>query len=132
MKKIEHYKGVAYGDCELSPGHFYRIKELDGGGFQFVRFVKREGPGYPGNVGHSPGINLQKVFKMCTARLAYLNGQIPCAENVLIQFLLRLSMWLLEFRTARRRGYLYLHTPRYAMDSPLCETCGHTDCKESH
>ena len=87
---------------EVDPGHIYGCHQLDGRGYQLIRFVKREGPGYPGNVGKYSGTNIQELLRAIIARLKYLQRQGPHFANVLVIAALRLSLNLLEYRAARR------------------------------
>jgi hypothetical protein len=41
----------------IDPGHDYILSVYDGEGEQRLTFMKREGPGFPGNIGHYPGTN---------------------------------------------------------------------------
>jgi hypothetical protein len=45
----------------IDPGHYYELNVLDGDLPlpAYLRFVKREGPGYPGNKDHYPGTTCQ-------------------------------------------------------------------------
>lgn len=113
----------------LDPGHCYQLLCLDGDYEQILQFVKREGPGYPGNVGTSAGTNLQSVLRACIDRVRYLQQQIPCAENVVIDDLLTRAVHLLEERAAVRHGRSYPHSDIFACSAPLCPQCGHTDCE---
>lgn len=110
------------------PGHLYQLLCLDGNEPELLRFVKREGPSYPGNVGSYPGANLQSVLRACIDRANYLQGQHWCVENMLLIAALRLAIWLLEFRAARRHGRWYPHGLRFASEAKMCGMCGHTEC----
>lgn len=119
----------------LDPGHRYLLKSLDGWQpHRMLQFVKRCDPEhperYPGNVDAYPGATLQDVLRACLERTRYLQRQIWCLENLGILAGLKLGVWLLEFRAARRRGYLYLHGPKFAETSPMCPQGGHTDCRK--
>jgi hypothetical protein len=65
----------------LEAGHKYELLSLDGGEPQILTFVKREGEGYPGNVGHHPGTTLQEVLRAEIDRGMYV-GKLLNAENV--------------------------------------------------
>ena len=86
------------------PGHWYKLRSLDGGESQDLIFVKREGLGYPGNIGHHPGTILQEVWRASIERLKYVDAQIshPCNERAIA--CLRYALELLEKRAAERHG----------------------------
>lgn len=117
----------------LDPGHEYELVTLDGEGQQYLTFVKRcdlERPWrFPGNYNAHPGTTLQSVIRCLLERFGYLQGQIWAPENWVAVRLLRMVLWLLEFRAARRHGRFYLHSPRFAERAPMCPTCGHTQCE---
>lgn len=117
----------------LDPGHCYKLPSLDGDYVQKLRFVKRcdlERPWrYPGNIDRYPGATLQFVIRALLERVAYLQGQIWCPENAIIRQLLRLCLWLLEVRAARRHRRSYWHGLNFAATSAMCPHCGHTDCR---
>ena len=98
----------------IDPGHVYQLDWLDvdpnahldastahalGGwdGTDLV-FVKREGPGYPGNVGRHPGTNMQEVLRALIDRVKYLDNQIPDVRNGRILDHLRLAICWVEQR----------------------------------
>lgn len=119
----------------LDPGHRYQLASLDKKWWHFwkrpitLRFVKREGPGYPGNVGHYPGTNLQEVLRALIDRVYYLDGQISCEENDLILWHLRCSLQGLEDRAARRHGRDLDNFTGWIEFEPTCSLCGHIGCK---
>lgn len=128
---------------ELDPGHLYQLPLFDYDMFgynprqllsdeeQYLQFMKREGPNYPGNTDSYSGTNLQSVLRACRLRLRYLNNQHRCVENYLVLACIAWAIWWLEFRAARRHGRLYWHaTFDYAFTASMCPTCGHTDCRE--
>src|ERR1700721_2807169 len=90
----------------LDPGHQYALKHLDGNLEELLTFVKREGEGYPGNVGSHPGTNIQEVARVLIDRLKYLDTQDhdPCGRNTLAIYNLREVIRLLEDRAAERHG----------------------------
>ena len=59
----------------IDPGHKYELAHLDGNGHEVLTFVKREGDGYPGNIDHHAGTNLQEVFRAALDRVKYLDNQ---------------------------------------------------------
>jgi hypothetical protein len=116
---------------ELDPGHRYLLDILDGPPDEKVvkEYVKREGPNYPGNVGHHSGPTLQENWRADIARLQHVNSQIPCNETLAAISLLRQAMFLLESRAKRTHGQVL---PCVDLDTiehyPTCKTCGHILC----
>lgn len=112
------------------PGHDYVLASLDGAAPQRLTFVKREGPGFPGNVGAHPGTTTQEVLRALIERSEYVNGQIPCAETEAVIGLLQTAVMILETRAARRHD----RTPGAhatlsdAVDGEACPSCGHVGC----
>jgi hypothetical protein len=91
----------------IDPGHTYALRVLDefsasGEVVQPLVFVKREGPGYPGNVGHHSGTTTQEVLRALIDRAKYVNGQIPDERNDDVIALLRDAIEKLEHRAADR------------------------------
>jgi hypothetical protein len=89
---------------------------------------KREGPGYPGNVGSHPGTNIQEVLRVLIDRLKYLNNQIPDNHNSLALSDLREALWFLEHRAAERHGRFLKVWPWEIELEPTCRKCGHIGC----
>jgi hypothetical protein len=113
----------------LDDGHTYLLLHLDGAGAEKLSFVKREGPGYPGNEGHYEGTNIQEVLRALIDRSHYLYDQVPCSETLAVIANLRSALLLLELRAARRHGrHLDLHGEEYIEDLPVCPRCGHIGC----
>jgi hypothetical protein len=115
------------------PGHRYKLLVLDGNEDHELRFVKRIGKKFPGNIGQPyAGTTLQSVLRCLIDRTLYLQGQKWCLENIIILWALKISIWCLEFRAARRHGKFYMHGLEYATTYPMCFVCGHTfcNCKE--
>jgi hypothetical protein len=113
----------------LDEGHRFELASLDGdSAIQVLQFVKREGPGYPGNVGHYPGTTSQEVDRALLSRAVYVNGQIPCWQTRVSIWLRAAIIWLYEHRAARRHGRkapgLYA-----AVYGETCKKCGHAGCK---
>ena len=113
----------------IDPGHSYLLDSLDGEQSNHLVFVKREGPGYPGNVGHHPGTNMQEVLRALIERAEYLYEQIPCTETHECIQLWKRSLWLLEKRAAERHG----REPPMDMKEIVsgeckCPLCGHVGC----
>ena len=88
----------------LDAGHTYLLDSIDGDIQQTLTFVKREGSGYPGNVGHYPGTIVQEVLRACIDRLKYVDNQIPNMANELCLSHLRSAIFNLENRAAQRHG----------------------------
>ena len=124
----------------IEPGHQYALAHLDGNLEELLTFVKREGPGYPGNVGHHPGTNLQEVIRAMIDRVKYVDGQVPCRENKIVIAALRESLQYLEIRAARRHkrpvpaelDELGEHGIGAIEALPVCRHCGHIGCPEGH
>lgn len=118
----------------IDPGHFYRLKCLDepsGNGTALLQFVKREGPGYPGNIGHYPGTTLQEVLRACANRLRYVNAQKPARESEAALGLVTGAIWMLENRAARLHGREPLLNDTVAEFGKCCPQCGHVGCSGS-
>lgn len=117
------------------PGHIYELENLDDTGGKFPKvvlcFVKREGEGYPGNVGHHPGTNLQEVLRALIDRVEYLNSQIYDDSNLLVVNDLRNALWNLESRAALRHGRTLDIGIREIESHPVCTKCGHIGCRGS-
>ena len=112
----------------IDPGHMYEIASYDGGVPQVVTFMKRSGPGYPGNVGSCPGTNCQELFRVLIDRIKYLDRQIPCAENAESLECLRRALHLFESRAAKRHG-IEMEMASTAIETmTTCPTCGHIVC----
>lgn len=120
----------------VDPGHVYRLKILDGddgtydSSHEILTFLKREGEGYPGNVGHHPGTTTQEVLRALIDRAKYVNNQIPDGSNDLVIAHLRDAIWHLEERAARRHGRQF-DISRWGVEIeklPTCEKCNHIGC----
>lgn len=139
----------------IDPGHVYDLRWLDGKPFDlqietghtdlirsygglpdFVQnrliFVKREGDGYPGNVGHHPGTTLQEVLRALIDRVKYLDDQIHDHRNADVIYSLREAIINLEERAAERHGRLreWQRTVVWERieDMPTCPKCLHIGC----
>lgn len=124
----------------IDPGHLYELDMLDVNPTEFpwqqtLQFVKRIGPGYPGNEGKpEAGTNCQEVIRVLIDRVKYLNGQIPSEYNDNILFGLRYALNAFEARAAERHGRNWNVTrAKYAEQHiehwPTCPHCGHIDCE---
>lgn len=109
-------------------GHIYSLQSLDGGDHELLCFVKREGPGFPGNKGSHPGTIIQEVLRAIIDRLHYVNYQIPDRRNKLCVSCLRVVIWLLEDRAAERRGRSLNAAVEDIETVPTCPKCGHIQC----
>jgi hypothetical protein len=114
----------------LDPGHDYVLQSLDGEAPQRLTFVKREGPGFPGNVGSHPGTTTQEVLRALIDRGEYVNRQVPCAETEAASALMKSALLLLETRAARRHDRVFADFPTLdeATTAPGCAKCGHVGC----
>jgi hypothetical protein len=125
----------------IDPGHVYDLDWLDGDpdtrglgpridmAENRLIFVKREGDGYPGNVGHHPGTNMQEVLRALIDRVKYLDRQIPHPRNETVISNLRHSLWCLEQRAAERHGRTWDPTWWEIELQPTCPKCGHIGCR---
>lgn len=113
----------------LDPGHDYLLASLDGEAEQALTFVKRQGPGYPGNQGAHPGTTLQEVLRVLADRVQYVDRQVPAPENAAVLRHLREALVLLEQRAARRHGLELGAQPEAVERVPTCPICGHLACK---
>lgn len=113
---------------EIDPGHVYELTVYDGMGSQALVFVKREGPGYPGNVGSHAGTNCQEVIRALIARVKYLEGQIAHPENGVILGCLREALMAFERRAAERHGRKLPELAWPVEQERPCRTCGHIHC----
>lgn len=120
----------------IDPGHQYLLRELDHAEdpapAQRLTFVKREGEGYPGNVGYYPGTTSQEVLRALIDRGEYVNNQVPCAETQAATELMKAALVLLELRAARRHGR-HIDAPdvEFIVDAKTCEKCNHVGCDGS-
>jgi hypothetical protein len=112
----------------LDPGHAYLLDSYDGGDPQLLSFMKREGEGYPGNLGHHPGTNCQEVIRALIARFQYLDQQVGCIEDRELIDLGRRMLWLLEKRSAERKGLSLGVVLTEIEHIPTCSQCGHITC----
>jgi hypothetical protein len=113
----------------VDPGHVYLLDALDGEQVNRLVFVKREGPGYPGNVGSHPGTTMQEVLRALIERANYVQGQLPCAETAFVIDHLTAAIVMLEVRAARRHGRVLRATAAEVVAGVgKCPTCGHVGC----
>ena len=115
----------------LDPGHRYLLFSLDDKnhfGPHVLQFVKRVGPNYPEN--EPPvwaGTTSQETMRALIDRGAYLNKQIPCWQTSLSNRLLKICVWLYEWRAAKRHGRRIPGIAK-AVYGEFCEKCGHVGC----
>lgn len=132
----------------LDAGHEFMLNNLDGtrGEEQTLYFVKREGAGYPGNVGHHSGTTVQEVLRACISRLDYVNNQISDYETQTATEMLKRAIFKLEARAARKHGRSLatlglIHVPGTNEEMYFtgniaelltCPVCGHIGCTGNH
>lgn len=120
------------------PGHFYYLtvyepdhKPADYN--QTLGFVKRVGPGYPGNEGRAySGTICQEVVRALIDRVKYVNKQDPCPEDSRIIMKAREILYEFEVRAANKNGRAHLlpHLTIWFENGtlefqPPCPICGH-------
>jgi hypothetical protein len=118
----------------LDPGHYFHLNVLDaekGCESATLRFVKREGPGYPGNVGHHGGTTMQEVLRALISRAMYVNGQIQDDNTEEAIYHMTQAIYKLEVRAALRHSRPVDFTPVEAVTGPTCPNCGHIHCHET-
>jgi hypothetical protein len=116
----------------IDPGHIYELRHLDdpvGESFSMLKFVKREGDGYPGNVGHYSGTTTQEVLRALVDRAKYVDNQIHDNANDQVLWHLRMAIWHLEERAARRHGRKWNFKPEQIEDLSVCRKCNHIGCE---
>lgn len=120
----------------IDPGHFYSLKILDRDPMskkeQLLSFVKREGPGYPGNTSHHEGTTTQEVLRALIDRAQYVNNQIPHRANDHAIWHFRNVIYDLEKRAAERHHRLEIFETMFDIDLietyPTCDKCNHIGC----
>lgn len=115
----------------IDPGHQYELAHLDGDGVEVLTFVKREGEGYPGNLGSHPGTNIQESIRVLIDRMRYLDRQVPHPRNSEVIGNLRSALIGLECRAAERhfRTFPCIHSGVEIEAMPVCPKCGHIGCE---
>lgn len=116
----------------IDRGHEYAMRRYDGPGWEYLRFLKREGPGFPGNVGHYSGTNCQEVLRVLIDRVKYLDKQVPCSENAMILSNLRHALLFFEKRAADRHGLRLMYGNGNIEDELTCSQCGHIVCEHEN
>lgn len=122
----------------LDAGHLYELQQLGelkddtdiNGYHNTLRFVKREGEMYPGNVGSYPGTIIQEVLRCCIDRLKYVNNQIPSSNNLIAIEHLRWAIFTLESRAAIRHGAQVPVVLQKDLENILTEENGHWKFQE--
>jgi hypothetical protein len=112
----------------VDPGHEYLLDILDGtlaDNKESLIFVKREGPGFPGNIGHHPGTNMQEVLRVLIDRLRYVNNQIHDNRNIITIKHLQEAIYQLECRAAARHHRVINFEQDGIELLPTCPKCGH-------
>lgn len=112
----------------VDPGHRYIVDGYDDGSSQELTFMKREGRGYPFNVGVYGGTNAQEVIRALIDRVLYLDAQVPAPENDLILSGLRSALLAFELRAARRHVLTFPSFRTPIEQLPTCPECGHIVC----
>lgn len=110
------------------PGHYYFLDTLDGGEAQVLTFVKREGDGYPGNVGHYLGTNIQEVLRAVVDRLKYVDNQIASEYSQMALRHVKEAIYCLELRAAERHNRPVTFGVDGAVYGDTCKKCGHVGC----
>lgn len=115
----------------LDAGHRYALRHIDGDGEEILQFVKREGPGYPGNVGHCPGTTMQENLRVLIDRALYVNAQISDVHTkAAIQHMMK-AIYEFEVRAALRHNRLPPDNEIIATYGEVCVRCGHVSCGET-
>lgn len=113
----------------IDAGHVYLLDCIDGDEPQRLRFVKREGEGFPFNEGSHNGTNCQEVLRALIDRTRYMLLQKPCAETEAALHNLESALLHYESRAARRHGrHLDLYSVHELVCGSPCKTCGHIGC----
>lgn len=116
------------------PGHHFILDELDQDDptktyYAELIFVKREGKGYPGNIGHYRGTTLQECWRAEIKRLLYLDNQEQHLFNSRCINRLRQNIIDLETRAAQRHKRQIPEFWPNVEDMPTCKKCLHIGCK---
>jgi hypothetical protein len=117
----------------IDPGHLYVVQTLDANDANDVfqlRFVKRIGPKFPGNIGPAyAGTTVQEVLRACVDRLYYVNNQERDVNTLAANRKLQQAIYLLEERAARRHGREINFGLHGALHGRTCLKCGHVGCE---
>ena len=113
----------------IDPGHDYLLLQLDGiDDYQWLTFVKRVGPKFPGNTTAYAGTTMQEVLRAVIDRAKYVNNQIPCAETAKVIALCTDAIYQLELRAAARQDRPFDFDAEEAVHGETCKRCGHIHC----
>ena len=113
----------------LDAGHRYSLPHLDGDGEEVLQFVKREGEGYPGNVGHGEGTTSQEVLRALIDRGFYTDGQISDEDTREAIGHMKMAVYHVELRAARRHNRFVDFDVHKAVFGETCKKCGHVGCQ---
>lgn len=128
----------------VDPGHWYHLDDLDrvdgwAESSSELRFVKRTGDAYPGNVGTGyNGTTSQEVLRVLIDRTKYVDKQQHDQANSHAIGLMRGALQAFEDRAARKRDewdhYAKIRSEAEVSgveieDMPTCDTCGHIGCR---
>jgi hypothetical protein len=118
----------------IDPGHKYEMDLYDlkdkATTVPEITFMKREGAGYPGNVGINPGTNCQEVLRVLIDRMKYLDNQVGCYHNKIVLQKLRECLWMFESRAATQHGIEeFDFVVDYIELRSVCKICGHIVCE---
>lgn len=81
----------------ITPGHLYKLSQLDGSDSEELRFVKRTGNElWPGTIN-------QEVIRALIDRVIFLDNQVPWSKNDEILYHLRMALVLHETRALERK-----------------------------
>lgn len=113
-------------------GHHYGLTGYDGGSYQEIVFMKREGDNFPFNTSSNGGTNCQEVLRVLIDRTRYLYNQKPCAETEAALHALEAALMFYEMRAARLHGRsLDLRSPADLVWMTTCKKCGHIGCENA-
>src|SRR4051794_17532351 len=115
----------------IDKGHSYELNDLDAQSYHtkpLLIFVKREGEGYPGNVGHHPGTTMQECLRACIDRAKYVNNQIFSDLTEMGIKHMRLAILDFETRAALRHNRKLVNVREDIENEPTCIACGHIQC----
>jgi hypothetical protein len=115
----------------IDPGHKYKVSYLENKGEDTITFVKRMGPGFPGNNSEYSGTNCQELLRVLIDRVLYLDNQKSSKLNLIILSSLRVALWCFESRAAQLKGYSFSKPQKNIEKLPFCSYCGHiANCEE--
>ena len=113
----------------LDPGHNFKITTFGGNTyFDTIQFIKKKGDQYPGNENSYPGTITQELIRVIISRSQYVNNQKFAWENIVIIFLMRLSLYFLEFRATMKHKKVFCSNLFTIEQKDYCKKCGHIKC----